>query len=561
VLCYLQGKTYREASAELGLPLGTVSAHLSRARAMLRDALARRGVVISTATLASVLCGHAAVEARSAALVDQTVQAALVGPQGCGGVVGLALTRAAVLSQGVLRAMAIAKLKTVGVVSVVVVLVAASFGAVAYHYAPVPDRHEVESAASPAGEPMQRTDEKKEVQRPKPPTLADRYRALVAAWKDDCCIRYPAELEKARTNAEREAVKPPDTKEWSRKKWALVMEAPNDPVVLEILCTIVVYHCWEEEAHLALDRLHRDFVKDPRLGPLCHEFTKSPDASAEKFLRAVMAEHPDPEVRDRAAFALAYHLRWCVLQQHTRCRQTEISNLPPELQNEKRKLFTLEPEEEVRLLKEVEGICRNTIAKYAEEEWFAFPSTKEEMLNPARTTMGKEARAVLDSLDKIDIRRLAEGQPAPEIASIDSEGKPLKLSEFRGKVVLLSFGGQSCKPCRAMIPHERELVKRLEGQPFALIGFDGVYKEEGDTLKEFLVREKVTWRVCPGFQPGSSYVFQAWNVQSIPVFYLIDDRGVIRQRFDGYTEGKVLDAAVDGLMREAEVRSSPPKIK
>ncbi len=52
-----------------------------------------------------------------------------------------------------------------------------------------------------------------------------------------------------------------------------------------------------------------------------------------------------------------------------------------------------------------------------------------------------------------------------------------------------------------------------------------------------------------------------WNIRSCPTLYLIDDLGVIRQQFDGSTEEHALDAAVDGLVREAVERSGPSKTK
>src|SRR5262249_17656345 len=46
--------------------------------------------------------------------------------------------------------------------------------------------------------------------------------------------------------------------------------------------------------------------------------------------------------------------------------------------------------------------------------------------------------------------------------------KPFRLSDHQGKVVVLKFGATWCGPCKAMRPHQKELIKRLEGQPFAL---------------------------------------------------------------------------------------------
>lgn len=558
VLCYLQGKTYREASIQLGLPLGTVSAHLSRARAMLRDALARRGVVISAAALASALCGQAAVEAKSAALVDRTVQAVLVGSQES--------IPAAVLSQGVMRAMAIAKLKSVGVLTVAVVLVATVMGTAAYNFAPATDRPSNEQAAVPVVATAHRADEKKEDRKPTPQSLAERYRALVAAWKADTA-RWSKQLEAAKTAEERKAVKPPDSNEWAKKKWALVAESPNDPAVLEILCSIAVYHCWDDDAPLALDRLHRDFLKDPRLGSVCNEFTKSPDASAEKFLRAVKAENPDPAIQARAALALAFYLRWHALQQHGRCRRVEVPNLPKGQNSWALRQFPLDQEEEVRLLKEVESICKDTIAKHAKEEWVAFPTTLEEIDHPPKTTMGKEAQRILDSLDEIDIRRLAVGQIAKETFFTDINGKELKLSECRGKVVFLSFGKAGCGA--NLIPFQRGLVTRMTNRPFVLIGIDGLGpdprqdKEDSrrDWLKQYAAKEQITWTFCGSCSAKSGNLFQDWNIQGCPTLYLIDDRGVIRHRFEGSPGEEVLNTTIDGLVREAEERVASEKEK
>jgi peroxiredoxin len=78
-----------------------------------------------------------------------------------------------------------------------------------------------------------------------------------------------------------------------------------------------------------------------------------------------------------------------------------------------------------------------------------------------------------------------------------------------------------------MIPHERSLVKKLAGKPFALIGVNSDPKR--DETKERLVKEDMTWRHFWD-QDTSGPIAKAWNVHGWPTTYVIDQDGIIRFR-------------------------------
>jgi hypothetical protein len=98
-----------------------------------------------------------------------------------------------------------------------------------------------------------------------------------------------------------------------------------------------------------------------------------------------------------------------------------------------------------------------------------------------------------------------------------------------------------------MLPHEKALVKRLEKEPFALIGIDT--DPELEPFRALLEKQGITWRnVWEGpVRPGDGPLSSAWNVRQYPTVYVIDARGIIRAQDPGD-----LDAAVDPLVAEAK---------
>src|SRR5436190_23196308 len=99
-----------------------------------------------------------------------------------------------------------------------------------------------------------------------------------------------------------------------------------------------------------------------------------------------------------------------------------------------------------------------------------------------------------------------------------------------------------------MYPHERSLVKRLEGKPFALIGVNSDVDKE--KLKKRMTEEKITWRsFWNGPEGTGGPISKAWNVRGWPTIYVLDHKGVIR--FKGVRE-KEMDKAVDQLLKELE---------
>ena len=101
-----------------------------------------------------------------------------------------------------------------------------------------------------------------------------------------------------------------------------------------------------------------------------------------------------------------------------------------------------------------------------------------------------------------------------------------------------------------MYPHERSLVKKLEGKPFALVGVNS--DKDKAELKKAMTKENITWR---SFWNGGSTqgpISTRWAIEGWPTLYLIDHKGVVRHKHLGSPGDKVLDEEIDKLIKEAE---------
>jgi thiol-disulfide isomerase/thioredoxin len=196
----------------------------------------------------------------------------------------------------------------------------------------------------------------------------------------------------------------------------------------------------------------------------------------------------------------------------------------------------LDDEEDAKRVDELIAKATEYLEKAAKEA----PEAKVE-----GTTVGKAAAEQLEALKAV--KNLAVGKPVPDVEGTDLAGKKVKLSGYKGKVVLVDIWATWCGPCRAMIPHSRELVKANKDKPFALLSVSADNDQE--TLTKFLEKEPMPWDHW--FDGRGGKVAKAFRVQAFPTLYLIDHAGVIRHKWVGNPGNEKLDKAVEELVTEA----------
>ncbi len=142
------------------------------------------------------------------------------------------------------------------------------------------------------------------------------------------------------------------------------------------------------------------------------------------------------------------------------------------------------------------------------------------------------------------LKYLSIGSSAQDIHGKDIEGKEFKLSDFKGKVVMLDFFANWCPYCVQMYPHERVLVDKYQDKPFALLG---VNTDPEATLRQIVQEKKVTWKTWADGPRGP--ISSAWNISSFPTIYLLDRQGTIRYVFNG-VPGDALEQSIAKLLAE-----------
>ena len=135
-------------------------------------------------------------------------------------------------------------------------------------------------------------------------------------------------------------------------------------------------------------------------------------------------------------------------------------------------------------------------------------------------------------------------RPAPDFTLPLIDGGQLRLSSYRGKVVLLDFWATWCVPCREETPHFVELQQKYGGQGLQIIGVS--MDDSSDPVHTFYQQFHMNYPVVMGTADvGGAY----GGVLGLPIAFLIDREGRIYAKHIGATDAAVFDKDITTLLQ------------
>jgi thiol-disulfide isomerase/thioredoxin len=175
------------------------------------------------------------------------------------------------------------------------------------------------------------------------------------------------------------------------------------------------------------------------------------------------------------------------------------------------------------------------------------------------------------ALEQPHFQKLAS-KPAPEIDATDkNNGKPVKLEDFRGKVVLLEFWGYWCGPCVGNMPYLMDFYRKFKGRPLEIVALhdQSVQSRDAYDRKVATARERIwggrdlPFRVLfdrpepKGSEDeniiGRGTTIEHYGITGFPTLFVIDRDGTMVAQV-AHTDHERLESVVRSLVEKAEKR-------
>jgi peroxiredoxin len=304
----------------------------------------------------------------------------------------------------------------------------------------------------------------------------------------------------------------PDTAAFARQMWAVIGNALDEEWSLEPAAWFlraahglvnvgpdgIAVPMFKEETEAVRKAVESHHLKSPNLIPMCMALVTCQDPRSLSILEKIDKSHPDRKIQGVAALASAMILK--TLGDDPELMRKRLTAL--------RKAIVESSEV---------SVGSTTVAKLAEDELYI-------------------------------IRFLTKGREAPDLSGMDSAGRLTKLSDLKGKVIMLLFWTSTMPEAERVVEITRDIQKKLEGKPFVVMG---VNHDSLEYLRAMEAEGLVNW--C-SFSDPNHELSKQYRVGSWPLVYVLDGQRKIH--YAG-TQGSFAELTAEALLAEAPSPSEP----
>jgi thiol-disulfide isomerase/thioredoxin len=306
---------------------------------------------------------------------------------------------------------------------------------------------------------------------------------------------------------------------------ALVNKYPESPVAFNAI-TVLVSRGTREVKENAVRELINRFIDDQRIIKIIDAISQGlPSKYTEGWFEEIASKSHDKEIQGKAIQA---HLDYIVSVRQTR------------------DFVKKDPQAYAQVGKEITNFLENYDYDKAEQKRIELLTKLSKEFQDVPSEIRDKSYGAIADRELFIVNNLSVGKTPPDIEGEDLEGKSFKLSDYRGKVVMVEFWGDWCAPCKRMYPQMRSIAKKLDGKPFALIGVNS--DNDLDATRKTVEEKQLAWRSFWNGTGGTQGpISNAWQVNAWPTIYLLDASGVIRYK---NVRDKELDEAITKMLAE-----------
>jgi len=142
---------------------------------------------------------------------------------------------------------------------------------------------------------------------------------------------------------------------------------------------------------------------------------------------------------------------------------------------------------------------------------------------------------------------LQKGDRAPAVKLVTTSGQPVTLANYQGYVLVMDFFATWCIPCKHSIPHINSLYQKYGKQGLQVLGLS-VDEGSDREVKKFAAEKHVSYPIAM----ANDDLQADYGLRSIPTIYVINKRGVVAEKFQGYSDqtAKALEDSIKRLLAE-----------